>query len=213
MTSSHITSWQTEGGSVEVVTDFIFLSSKIAVGGDCSHEIKRNLLLRSKVIRNIGSIWKSRDITLLTKLHIVKVMAFPVVLYCCEIWTMKKTEGWRTDAFKLWCWRDSWKSLGLQVNQPLNPKGNQPWIFIGRMVAEAEAPIFWPPDGKSWLTGKDPDAGKDWGQEEKGMTEYEMAGGHHWLNGHEFEETSGDSEGQGSLLVCSPWGHKESDTT
>ena len=105
MTSSHITSWQIEGERVEVVTEFIFLSSQIAVDGDCSHEIKRHLLLGRKAMRNIDSILKSRDITLVTKLHIVKVMVFPVVLYWCESWTMKKAEGWRTDAFKLWCWR------------------------------------------------------------------------------------------------------------
>ena len=93
--------------------------------------------------------------------------------------------------------------------KPVHPKRNQSWIFIGR--TDAEAPILWPPDVKSWLIGKDPDAGKDWGQEEKGMTEDEMVG--HWHDGHEFEQTLGDSEGQGSLACCSPWGHKESNTT
>ena len=97
--------------------------------------------------------------------------------------------------------------------KPVNPKGNQAWIFIGRTDAEVEAPILWPPDVKSWLTGKDPDAGKDWGQEEKGVVEDEIVGRHHRLNGHEFEQTPGDSEGQGSLACCSPWGHKESDMT
>ena len=107
----------------------------------------------------------------------------------------------------------SWESLGWQEDQTSQSKGNQPWIFIGRTDIEAEAPILWPPDGKSWLTGKDPDAGKDWGQEEKGMTEDEMVGWHHWLNGQEFEQTSGDSEGRGSLACCSPWGYKELNTT
>ena len=93
--------------------------------------------------------------------------------------------------------------------KPINAKGNQPWIFIGRADAEAEALILWPPDAKNWLTGKDPDAGKDWGQEEKGMTEDETVGWHHWLNEHEFEQTPGDGEGQGSLVCYSPWGHKE----
>ena len=106
---------------------------------------------------------------------------------------------------------DSWESL--KEIKTVNPKGNQPWIFIGRTDAEAEAPILWPPDVKNWLTGKDPDAGKDWGREEKGMTEDEMIGWHHWLNGHEFEQTPGDSEGQGSLVCCSPWGCKELDMT
>ena len=94
-----------------------------------------------------------------------------------------------------------------------NPKGNQSWISTGRTDAEAEAPILWPPDGKNWLIGKDSDAGKDWKQEEKGTTEDEMVGWHHWLHGHEFEHALGDSEGQGSLACCTPWGCKESDTT
>ena len=96
--------------------------------------------------------------------------------------------------------------------KPVNPKGNQPWIFIGRTDAEAEGPIIWPPESKIWLIGKDPDAGKDWRQEEKGTTEDKMVGWHHWLNGHEFEQAPGDSEGQGSLVCYSPCGHKESDT-
>ena len=93
----------------------------------------------------------------------------------------------------------------------VNLKRNQPWIFIGRTTAEAEAPILWPPDAKSWLIGKDPEAGKDWRQEEKGTTEDEMVGWHHRLNGQEFEQAPGDGDGQGSLVCCSPWGHKESD--
>ena len=95
----------------------------------------------------------------------------------------------------------------------INPKGNQSWIFIGLTDAEAEAPILWPPDAKSWFILKDPDAGKDWKWKEKGTTEDEMVGWHHWLNGHEFEQTPGDGEGQGSLVCCSPRDHKESDTT
>ena len=97
--------------------------------------------------------------------------------------------------------------------KPVHPKENQPWIFIGRTDAEAKAPILWPPDGKNWLLGKAPDSGKDWRQEEKGTTEDEMVGWHHWLNGHEFEQAPGDGDGQGSLVCCSPWGWKESDTT
>ena len=95
--------------------------------------------------------------------------------------------------------------------KPVNPKENQFWIFTGRSDYEAVAPILWPPDAKNWLTGKDPDAGKDWRQEEKGTTEDEMVGWHHWLNEHEFEQTPGDGEGQGSLVWRSPWGHRESD--
>ena len=104
-------------------------------------------------------------------------------------------------------------SLDCKEIKPVNPKGNQLWIFIGRTDAEAEAPILWPPDAKSWLTGKDPDAGKDWGQEEKQATEDEMVGWHHQLNGHEFEQTLGDRKRQGSLACCSPLGCKELDTT
>ena len=99
--------------------------------------------------------------------------------------------------------------LDSKETKPVTPKGNQPWIFIGR--TDAEASILWPPDAKSWLTGKDSTAGRDWGQEEKGTTENDMVGWHHWLNGHEFEQTLGDSEEQGSLACCSPRGHKESD--
>ena len=97
--------------------------------------------------------------------------------------------------------------------QPVHPKGNQSWIFIERTDAEAETPILWPPDSKSWLIWKDPDPGKDWRWEEKGMTEDEMVGWHHWLKGHEFEETLGVGDGQGGLVCCSPCGCKESDTT
>ena len=97
--------------------------------------------------------------------------------------------------------------------KPVNPKGNQRWIFIGRTDAEAEAPVLWPPDSKSWLIGKDPDAGKDWGQEEKGATEDDLVGWHHQLNGHEFKQALGDNEGQGILACCSPWSYKDSDMT
>ena len=108
---------------------------------------------------------------------------------------------------------DSWESLDCKEIQPVYPKGDQSWVFIGRTDAEAETPIIWPPHAKSWLIGKDPDAGRNWGQEEKGTTEDEMAGWHHQLNGHEFEWTSGVNDGQGGLAYCDSWGHKESDTT
>ena len=120
---------------------------------------------------------------------------------------------------KNWCFRIV--VLGKTLESPLDckeiklvhPKGNQPWTLIGRTDAEAKALLLWPPNVKSWLTEKDPDAEKDWGQEEKSMTEDEMVGWHHWLNGHEFEQIQGDSEGQGSQACCSPWDHKESHTT
>ena len=141
-------------------------------------------------------------------------MVFPRVMYRWKSWNIKKAEHQRTDAFELWYWRRLLKSpLDCKEIQPVNPKGNKPWVFTGRTKAEAEAPILWPPDAKSRLIRKNSDAGKDWGQEEKGVTEDEMVGWHHRLNGHEFEKTLGDSEGQGSLACCSSWGHKELDMT
>ena len=125
-------------------------------------------------------------------------------------------EGW---VLKNWCFwtvvleKTLESPLDCKEIQPVNPKGNQPWIFIGRTAAEAEAPILRPPEAKSQFIGKDPDAGKDWRQEEKHMTEDEMVGWHHWLHGHEFEQALGDGEGQGSIVFCNPWGHKESDKT
>ena len=150
---------------------------------------------------------------MLTKVLIVKAMVFPVVKYGCESWTLKKAECQRSDAFELWCWRRllrvPWTARRIQ---PVNPQGNQSWIFIEMTDAEAEAPKLWPPDGKKWLIGKDPDTRKDWRQVEKGVTQDEMVGCHHWLNGHEFEQTPGDNVGQGSLACYSQWGLKESDT-
>ena len=129
-------------------------------------------------------------------------------------WTIKKAGHRRIDAFELWCWRRLLENpLDCKEIQPVKPKGNQPWIFIGRTDTDAEAPILWPPDVKSWLIGIDPDSGKDWRQEAERVTEDEMVGWHHWLNGPKSEQTLGDSEGQGSLACCSPWGRKELDTT
>ena len=149
---------------------------------------------------NLDSILKSRDIPLLTKVHLVKAMVFPVVMCGCESWTIKKkNDHQRLNAFELCCWRRLLKSpLDCKEIQPVHPKGNQSWIFIGRTDAEAEAQILWPPDAKNWLIGKDPDAGKDWKQK-KGATEDEMVGWNHWLNGHEFEQVPGVGEGQGSM--------------
>ena len=158
---------------------------------------------------------KSRDVALPTKVHLVKAMVFPVVMYACESWTIHTEEGWVP---KNWCFwtvvlEKTLVSPSDSKIKPVNPKGNQPWIFIGRTNAEAEAPILWPPDAKSWLTGNDRDAGKDWKQEEKGTTDNKMLGWHPRLNGHEFEQGPGDGEGQGSLVCCSPWGHRELDRT
>ena len=160
--------------------------SKITADGDCSHEIKRHLLLERKSMTNLDSILKNRDITLPTKAHLVKAMVFPVVLYVCESWT-------ESLAPTNWCfWTvELEKTLESPLDsnevQPGHPKGNQSWIFIGRTDAVAEAPILWLPGAKNWLIGKNPDAGKDWGREEKAATEDEMVGWHHQLNGHEFE--------------------------
>ena len=118
--SSPITSWQIDGETVETVADFILGGSKIIADGNCSHEIKRGLLLGRNVMANLDSIFKSRDITLPTKVCVVKAMFFPVVIYGCESWTVKKTEHWRIDAFEVWCWKDSWESFGLQ-GDPTSP--------------------------------------------------------------------------------------------
>ena len=132
------------------------------------------------------------------------------------MWELDQKEGWALK--NLWFWtvvleKTLESPLDCKEIQPVHPKGNQSWMFIGRTDAEAEAPILWPPDVKNWLIGRDPDAGKDWEQEKKGVTEDYMIGWHHQLNGHEFEQTPGGSEGQGSLACYSPRGHKESDTT
>ena len=147
---------------------------------------------------NLDSIFRSRDITLSTNVHLVKAMVFPVVMYGCDSWTVKKAECRRIDAFELWCC----SPLDCKEIQPVHPKGDQAWVFIGRTDVEAETPILWPPDAKSWLIWKDPDAGRDWEQEQKGMTEDEMVGWHHWLNGHGFDD------GQGGLVCCGSWGHR-----
>ena len=192
----------------------IFLGFIITADSDCSHEIKRCLLLGRKAITNLDRVLKSRDITLSTEVYIVKGVFFPVVMYRCKNWTIKKTEWQRTDAFRIVVLEKTLDSPSdCKESKPVNPKGNQPWLFTGRADAEAEAPILWPPDAKANSLRKDSDAGKDWRQEEKGTTENKMVGWHHWLNGLEFEQAPGDGEGQGSLACCSPQGHKESDIT
>ena len=160
----------------------IFLGSKITADGDCRHEIKRHLLLGRKAMTSLESILKSKDITLPTNVSIVNAMVFSVVMYGCE--------GW---ALKIWCiWtvvleKTQETPLDCKEIQPVCPKGNQSWMFFGRTDAEAETPILWPPDAENWLIGKDPDSGKEWRQEEKGMTEDEMVGWNHRLYGHEFK--------------------------
>ena len=149
---------------MEAVTDFIFLGSIITADSDCSHEMKRCLLLGRKAMTNLDSVLKSRDITLPTVVHIVKAMVFPVVMYGCESWTVKKADCLRIEAFELWCWRRL-----LRV----------PWTAI-RLNQSILKEI-------NWLIWKDHDPGKDWRWEEKGLTEDEMVGWHHRLDGHEFK--------------------------
>ena len=141
MASSPIPSWQTDRETMETVTNFIFWDPKITADGDCSHGIKRCLLLGRKVMTNLDRILKSRDITLPTKVRLVKAIDFLVVVYGCDSWTIKKTECRRINAFELWCWRRLLRFLGLQ--------GDQSWVFIGRTDVEAETPILQLPDGKS----------------------------------------------------------------
>ena len=140
-------------------------------------------------------------------------MVFPVVMYGCESWTVKKPERWRIDAFVLWCWRRllrvPWTTR--RSNQSILKEISPKYSWEGLMLKLK--PILWPPDVKNWLIGKDPDAGKGWRQEEKGITEDEMVGLHHWLYGDEFEQGLGVGDGLGSLVCCSPWGRKELDMT
>ena len=204
MASDPITSWQINGQTMETVTNFIWGDSKMTADGDCSHEIKRRLLLERKAMTNLDSILKSRDIIFPTKVHLVKAMVFPVVMYGCESWTVKKAEHQRTDAFELLWWKTLESPLDCKEIQSVNPKENQSWIFIGRSDAEAETPILWPPDANNQVIWRDPDAGKDWKWADKGVTEDEIVGWHHWLDGHEFEQVPGVGDGQESLACCSP---------
>ena len=184
MASGPITSWQIDGETMETVTNFIFLGSKITADGDCSHEIQRHLLFGRKLETNLDSVLKSRDITLLTKVCLVKTSSH------VWMWELDHKDGWE---LKNWCFwnvvleKTLESPLDRREIQPVHPKGNQYWVFTGRTDAEAETPILWPPDLKNWLTEKDPGAGKDWRREEKGPTEDEMVGWHHRLKGHEFE--------------------------
>ena len=160
----------------------------------------------------LESILKSRDITLPTKVHLVKTLVFPIVMYGCELdfkesWVLKNWCFWTVVLEKTFV-----SPLDCKEIQAVHPKGNQSWLFIGKTDVEAEAPILWPPETKSQLTWKDPDAGRDWGQEKR-TTEDEMAGWHHLLDGCESEWTPGFGDGQAGLACCDSWGHKESDAT
>ena len=193
---------------VEATTDFIFLGSKITADDDCSQEIKA-CSLEGKLWQ-IYSILKSRNITWLTKLYKFKPMVFPVVMYGCECWTIKKAKC-QIYAFKLWCWRRllrvSWTAR--RSNQSILKEINPEYSLGGLMLKlQHFGHLMWRANSleRPWYR-------KDWRQEEKGATEDELVGWHHRLSGHEFEQTPGDSERQGSLACCSPRGHKESDTT
>ena len=163
----------------------LFWAPKITADGDCSHEIKRRLFLGRKVMANLDSLLKNRDITLPTNVRLVKTGFSSSQVW---VWELDCKEGW---ALKNWCF---WtvvleKTLESPLDckiKPVHPKGNQSWIFTGRTDVEAEALILWPLDAKNWLIGKDPNAEKDWSQEKKGLTEDEIVGWHHWFNGHEF---------------------------
>ena len=213
MASGPITLWQIDGETMETVTDFIFLGSRITADGDCIHQIKRCLLLGRKAITNPDSILKSRDYFADKGLS---SQSYGFSSSHVWMWELDYKESW---VLKHWCFWNmvlektlesplDWKEI-----QPVHSEGDHSWDFFGRTDAEAEAPILWLPDVKNWLIGKDPDAGKYWRWEEKGTTEDEMAGWHHWLDGRESECTPGVGDGQGSLACCSPWSHKESDMT
>ena len=175
MVSSPITSWQIDGEKMETVTDFIFLGSKITADDDCSHEIKRHSLLGRKAMTNLDSILKSRDHHFADKGPYSQSYGFSSSH--AQMWELDHKESW---APKNWCFwtvvleKTLESALDCNETQPVHSKGDQSWVFIGRTDAETETPILWSPDVKSWLIGKDPDAGKDWEQEEKGMTEDEM---------------------------------------
>ena len=188
MASGPITSWQIDGETMETVTDFTFGGSKITADGDCSHEIKRHLLLGRKAMANLDSILKSKRRYFANKGPSSQSYGFS----SSHVWKweLDYKESW---ALKNWCFwtvvleKTLESPLDCKKIQPVHPIGDQSWIFIGRTDVEAEDPILRPPDAKNWLIGKDLDAGKDWRWKEKGKTEDEMVEWHHWLNGHEFD--------------------------
>ena len=176
------------GETVETVTDFILGGSKITADADCSHEIKRHLLLVRKVMTNLESIFKRRDITLPTKIRLVKAMVFPVVMYGYESWTIKKAEHRRIDAFEMWCWkrllRVPWTAR--RSNQSIL-KEISPENSLEGLSLKLKLQYFWPSDVKNWLIWKDPDAGKDWRWEDKGTIEDNMVRWHHQCDAHELD--------------------------
>ena len=202
------------GGKVETVADFIFLGSKITADGDCSHEVKRCFLLGKKAMTNLDSILKSRDITLPTKVCIVKSMVFPVVMYGCKSWTIKKAECRRTDAFELWCWRRllrvPWPAR--RTNQSILKEINSECSLEGLMLKlKLKLQYFGHLMQRTDSVEKTLMLGGIGGRRRSGWQR--MTEGSHQLNGHEFEPTLGDNEGQESLACYSPWGYKQLDTT
>ena len=217
MASGPITSWQIDGETVETVADFIFGGSHITADGDFSHEIKRHLLLGSKVMTNLDSILKSRDITLSTKVRLVKAMIFSLVMYGCEIWTIKTAECQRIDAFYLWCWRRllrvpwtarrSNQSILKEISPGCSLKGLMLKLklqYFGHLMQRAE--LF----EKTLMLGKIEGRRRN---NNKVMIEDEMVGWHHQLSGHESGWTLGVGDGPGGLLCCGSWGPKELDMT
>ena len=191
-----------------------FIASSFRIWNS-STGIPSRLLLGRKVMTNLDSILKSRDITLPTKVCLVKAMVFPKhpqELNCEESWALKNWCAW-TVVLEKTLEKTLASPLDCKEIHPVHSKGDQPWVFFGRTDAKAETPVLWLPHGKSRLIGKDSDAGRDWGQEEKGTTEDEMTGWHHRLDGREFEWTPGDGDGEGGLAGCDSWGCKELDTT
>ena len=212
MSFGPITSVQIQGVKLEAVTDFLFLVSRITAVGDCSHEIRRQLLLGKKAMTNLNSVLKSKDITLLKKVLIIKATVFPVHVW---LWDLDCKEG---RVPKNWCLQTVLleKTLESLLDRkeikPVNLKVNQPWILIGRTDAKGEAPIFWSPNNEQPTHWKDSDAGKDREEGEEGARGWDG-----WMaplsNRHELEQAPRDDEGQESLECCSPWGHEELYTT
>ena len=193
MASGPITSWEIDGETMETVTDFIFLGSKITADGDCSCEIKRCLLLGKKAVTDLDSILKSRDITLLAKVCLVKAMVFLVVMHGCESWTIKKAECWRIDVFELWCWkrllRAPWTARSNQsILKEISPEYSLEGLML-KLELWYFGHLMWRTDSMKKKKKKpNPDAWKEWRQEEKGTAENEMVGWHLWLVGHKFEQ-------------------------
>ena len=214
MASGPITSWQIDGKQWKQWQTLCFYGSKITEDSAWGHEIKRLLLLGRKAMTKLNSILKNRIITLLKKVCLVKVMVFPVVMYGCESWTIKKAEHQRIDAFELWYWRRFLRVLWAEMrsNQSILKETSPEYSLEGLMLKlklQSFGHLIWRTDSleKTLMLGK------IWRQEEKVMTEDEMVGWHQWLDGHEFEQALGIGDGQRSLAWCSPWGHKELDTT